>query len=488
MALKIYNSLTRKKEEFVPLNPPEVKMYVCGPTVYNFLHVGNFRGPVVFNLVRNWLESQHKYKVTYAANFTDVDDRIIEKAQTEKKSSEEISERYIAEYKTDFKSLGLKSHDLNPKVTEAMPEIIQFVDDLIKKDKAYQADGDVLFAIDSFTEYGKLSGRKTDDMIAGSRVEVDQKKKNPLDFALWKSAKPGEPSWSSKWGQGRPGWHIECSAMISKHFGEQIDIHGGGMDLLFPHHENEIAQSEACTGKTFVKYWMHNNMLNLSGQKMSKSLGNFVTLRDFLKIYPAEVYKWMMVSIHYRSICDFSDEAIHRAIGGLAKVYSALAVAESYGAWESASSNAATNPDMDKTCESAWGKVVESLDDDFNTPEAFAVLYEVIRQYNSQVKRGLKANPALLAKSLSLKKFVQKLGEPMALFQEKPSEFLFKLDDLLLQKMKIHRTAINALVDERSLARKDKNFKRSDELRDQLIGLGIAVNDSVEGTHWEVAK
>ena len=488
MALKIYNSLSRKKEEFVPLNPPEVKMYVCGPTVYNFLHVGNFRGPVVFNLVRNWLESQHKYKVTYAANFTDVDDRIIEKAQTEKKSSEEISERYIAEYKTDFKSLGLKSHDLNPKVTEAIPEIIKFVEDLVTKDKAYQADGDVLFSIDKFSEYGKLSGRKTEDMIAGSRVEVDQKKKNPLDFALWKSAKPGEPAWDSKWGSGRPGWHIECSAMISKHFGEQIDIHGGGMDLLFPHHENEIAQSEACSGKTFVKYWMHNNMLNLSGQKMSKSLGNFVTLRNFLETYPAEVYKWMMISIHYRSICDFGDEAVHRAIGGLAKVYSALAVAESYGAWESDSANGTTNPEMDKVCDSAWSKVVESLDDDFNTPEAFAALYEVIRHYNTQVKRGLKSNPALLAKSLSLKKFVQKLGEPMALFQEKPSEFLLRLDDLLLQKMNIQRTAVNALVDERSLARKDKNFKRSDELRDQLVGMGIAVNDSADGTHWEVAK
>lgn len=488
MPLKIYNSLTRTKEEFVPIDPKQVKMYVCGPTVYNFLHVGNFRVPVVFNLVRNWLESQHNYKVKYAANFTDVDDKIINRANEEKKSSEEISERYIAEYRIDFKSLGLRPHDLNPKVTETIPEIMQLVEDLIHKNKAYSVNGDVMFSIDQFPGYGKLSGRKTEDMIAGSRVEVDEKKKNPLDFALWKSAKPDEPSWPSKWGNGRPGWHIECSAMIFKHFGEQIDIHGGGMDLIFPHHENEIAQSEASSGKIFVKYWMHNNMLNFSGQKMSKSLGNFVTLRDFLKTYPAEVYKWMILSVHYRSICDFGDEAVHRAISGLAKVYSALSVAESYGVWDSVSSQGSTDANMDKICESAWGKVADSLDDDFNTPEAFAAMYEVIRQFNAQVKRGLKVNPALSAKSLSLKKFIQRMGEPMALFQERPSDFLLKLDDLLLQKMNLERKKVQEIVDERSAVRKEKNFKRSDELRDQLLVMGISVNDSVDGTHWEVTK
>ncbi len=484
MSLKVYNSLTRKKEEFIPRAPPKVTMYVCGPTVYNFLHVGNFRVYVVFNLVRNWLEAQHNYQVTYAVNFTDVDDRIIEQANRDKKTAEEISEKYIAEYKIDLKALGLRPHDLNPKVTESMLEILQLTEDLIQKKKAYAAEGDVLFAIDSFPTYGKLSGRDPQDMIAGSRVEVDQKKKNPLDFALWKAAKPGEPSWPSPWGAGRPGWHIECSAMVFKHFGEQIDIHGGGMDLLFPHHENEIAQSEAGSGKTFSRYWMHNNMLNLSGQKMSKSLGNFVTIRDFLKTHPAEVYKWMILSVHYRSICDFGDEAVHRAIAGLAKVYSAMAVAESYGAWDSE----VKDPSFEKVVEVCWKKVVESLDDDFNTPEAFAALYEMIRQFNTQVKRGLKPTPVLLARSVSFKKLVQKIGHPMSLFQEKPSEFLRKLDDLLLQKMNLQRESVDAMVAERTQSRIEKNFKKSDELRDKLLALGISVSDSVDGTHWEVLK
>lgn len=489
MALKIHNSLTRIKEEFVPLNPPNVKMYICGPTVYNFLHVGNFRVYVVFNFVRNWLETQHGYDVMYAMNFTDVDDRIIERSHEEKISAEQVAEKYIVEFRKDFEALGLRPHDLNPTVTSTMPEIVQFVKDLVKKDKAYQADGDVLFAIDSFPEYGKLSGRRPEDMIAGARVEIDQKKKNPMDFALWKSAKPGEPFWNSEWGPGRPGWHIECSAMIHKHLGEQIDIHGGGMDLIFPHHENEIAQSEACFGKNFVRYWMHNNMLNLSGQKMSKSLGNFVTMREFLQIYPPEVYKWMILSVHYRSICDFGDEAAHRAVNGLAKVYSALAVAESYGAWDAAATSAsAKDPAFEKVAETTWTKMVESLDDDFNTPEAFAALYELIRQFNTQVKRGLKPNPSLLAKSLIFKNCVQRMGQPMALFQERPSQFLRKLDDLLLQKANLVRTDIDALVSERSQARSEKNFKRSDELRDKLLALGISVSDGTDGTHWEVLK
>ena len=273
MSLKIYNSQSKQLEEFKPIDPKHVKMYVCGPTVYNFLHVGNFRGVVVFNMVRNWLESLG-YKVTYALNFTDVDDKIINRANELGMTPSELSEKYIAEYKKDFAAIGLRPHDMNPKVTEHMDDILNMVTTLIDKKAAYEAQGDVLYSIESFKDYGKLSGRHTEDLLAGARVEVDEKKRNPMDFALWKAAKPGEISWPSPWGPGRPGWHIECSAMIKNIFGEQIDIHGGGMDLIFPHHENEIAQSEGCTGKHFVKYWMHNNMLNFGGQKMSKSLGN----------------------------------------------------------------------------------------------------------------------------------------------------------------------------------------------------------------------
>ncbi|HWU43688.1 MAG TPA: cysteine--tRNA ligase, partial [Bdellovibrio sp.] len=404
-SLKIHNSLTKQLEEFVPLDPKHVKMYVCGPTVYNFLHVGNFRGVVVFNLVRNWLEYLG-YKVTYALNFTDVDDKIIQRAQEVGMAPQELAEKYIAEYKKDFANLGLRPHDHNPKVTETMPQITEMVQNLIANGKAYETQGDVMYSIESFKEYGKLSGRHPEELQAGARVDVDEKKKNPLDFALWKSAKAGEISWSSPWGAGRPGWHIECSAMIKKIYGDQIDIHGGGMDLIFPHHENEIAQSEGCTGKHFVKYWMHNNMLNFGGQKMSKSLGNIVTMREFLQTNSAEVYKWMILSVHYRTMSDFSDAAIERAVSALARIYSAMAAAESYLSPEVK----ATDASFTKITEEAWHKIESALNDDFGTPEAFASLFEVVRQFNAQVRRGSKATPALQGKSLAFINFVHKFG------------------------------------------------------------------------------
>ena len=320
MSLKVYNTLIRDKENFLPLKAPAVTMYICGPTVYGLLHVGNFRGPVVYNLMRNWLEHLG-YKVTMALNFTDVDDKIINKANDLKKDPALLAEEFIAEYKKDFADLGLRAHDLNPTVTDSMPAIINMIATLIDKKNAYVADQDVNFSIQSFPDYGKLSGRNVDDLQAGARVEVNEKKQNPLDFALWKGAKTGEPFWESPWGKGRPGWHIECSAMICKHFGEQIDIHGGGTDLVFPHHENEIAQSEAVSGKPLVKYWLHTHMLNFAGQKMSKSLGNIMSMREFLEAYHAEIYKWMILSSHYRSTSDFGDDAVHRAVSGLARVY-----------------------------------------------------------------------------------------------------------------------------------------------------------------------
>ena len=482
MSLKIYNSQSKQLEDFVPLTPGQVKMYVCGPTVYNFLHVGNFRGVVFFNLVRNWLEKQG-YKVTYALNFTDVDDKIINRAHELGMSPFELSEKYISEYKKDFSSLGLRAHDFNPKVTEHMNEITSMVETLINNQKAYEVQGDVMYSIESFDGYGKLSGRITDELQAGARVDVDEKKKNPMDFALWKAAKPGEISWPSPWGPGRPGWHIECSAMIQKIFGEQIDIHGGGMDLIFPHHENEIAQSEGCSGKHFVKYWMHNNMLNFGGQKMSKSLGNIVTMREFLETNSAELYKWMILSVHYRTLSDFNEAALERATTGLARVYSALAMAESY-------ITADVQPDaaFEKVTQEAWKKIEGALNDDFGTPEAFAALFEVVRQFNNQVRRGMKTNPAVAGKSLVFQKFVKEFGSLMSLFQEPAQEFLLKLDDLLLKKMNLERAAVEALVLERSKARENKDFAKSDELRAQLTGMGISVSDTVGGSFWEVTK
>ncbi|QLY24101.1 cysteine--tRNA ligase [Bdellovibrio sp. KM01] len=483
MSLKIYNSQSRQSEEFVPYDPKHVKMYVCGPTVYNFLHVGNFRGPVVFNMVRNWLEYLG-FKVSYALNFTDVDDKIIAKANELGMAPGELSEKYIAEYKTDFASLGLRPHDMNPKVTEHMEDILSMVGTLIDKKVAYEAQGDVLYSIETFKDYGKLSGRHTDELLAGARVEVDEKKRSPMDFALWKAAKPGEISWPSPWGPGRPGWHIECSAMIKNIFGDQIDIHGGGMDLIFPHHENEIAQSEGCTGKHFVKYWMHNNMLNFGGQKMSKSLGNIVSLREFVTMYNAEIYKWMIQSVHYRTMSEFGDAAVDRAISGLARVYSAMAMAESYLTPEVTQVDAS----FAKITEDAWKKVEAAMNDDFGTPEVFAVMFEVVRQFNNQVRRGMKANPATQGKALAFSQFIKKMGAVLALFQEPAHDFLIKLDNMLLDKANIKRADVDALVAERSLARANKDFAKSDELRNKLVAMNISVSDTPEGSFWEVTK
>jgi cysteinyl-tRNA synthetase len=364
-----------------------------------------------------------------------------------------------------------------------MSEIVAMIATLIEKKYAYAGHGDVNFSIQNFADYGKLSGRKPEDMLQGVRIDADQKKQNPLDFALWKAAKAGEPAWPSPWGPGRPGWHIECSAMIQKLFGERIDIHGGGLDLLFPHHENEIAQSEACSGKHFVNYWMHNNMLNFGGQKMSKSLGNFVTMRDFLTKYNAEIYKWMILSVHYRSVADFSDEAVDRAVTGLAKIYSSLAVAEGYAGQAQLSDS-----NFDELTSQAWSKVEEALCKDFGTPEVFAQIFEVTRAFNGQVKRLPKPPAVSLAKAKSYLTFMKKIGQVLSLFEEPAAEFLVQLDDMLLEKMNLKRSEIQDLVIQRALAREQKDFAKSDQIRDQLLAMGISVKDTAQGALWEVTK
>ena len=485
--LKIFNSLGHKAEEFKSIKPGYVSMYVCGPTVYSYLHVGNFRGPVFFNFVRNWLEHLG-YKVEYALNFTDIDDRIINRAQTENVHFKEISERYITEYKKDFANIGLKPHDHNPKVTDFVPEIIEMIETLIKNDKAYQAGGDVNFSIKNFSAYGQLSGRKPDDMLHGVRIEVDEKKQNPLDFALWKKAKTGEDLkgsvWKSPWGEGRPGWHIECSAMVKSIYGDQIDIHGGGLDLVFPHHENEIAQSEGCTGKHYVNHWMHVNMLNFSGNKMSKSLGNVVNMRDFLGKYHSEIYKWMILSVHYRSLAEFSDAAIDLAVSGLARVYSAMALATSLVQTESVKDDK-----YEKHLESEWTKIENFINDDFGTPGALGVIFDAVRQFNSQHRRGQKSSPQVSGKAQQFLIFVKKLGNFLSLFQEEPQSFLNSLDNNLLEKMNIKREDVDALVNERLKVRAEKNFAKSDELRAELTKKNIQVSDMADGTcFWEVVK
>lgn len=481
LSLQIHNTLTKQREKFVPLTPGEVKMYLCGPTVYGLLHVGNFRGPIFFNLVRNWLEYLG-YKVTFVYNFTDIDDRIIDRANEEKVESSVISERYIQEFKTDYSRLKLRPHEKNPKVTEFLEPITDMISKLIENKKAYVAnDGEVLYSIRSFDGYGKLSGRNPDELQAGARVEVDQKKKDPLDFALWKPSKPGEPSWPSPWTAGRPGWHIECSAMIKGIFGDQIDIHGGGTDLIFPHHENEIAQSEGATLKPFVKYWMHNNMFTFSGSKMSKSLGNIIRAREFMDDYNPEIFKYMVLSVHYRTLADFGDQAIEKAIRELARIYSALNVAEKV-------LDGYSGAEDKKFTEGVWEKIETALNEDFNTPEAMAAIFDLVRQFNSGVKLGGKPNLAAQGKALAFKMLTKGLGKMMSLFQEPAESFLRTLDDMLLYKMKLQRKDIDELVKERWMFKSEKNFAKADELRGKLTQMGIAVMDTATESTWEVAK
>ena len=485
--LKVYNTLSRKSEEFKHLKPKAVTIYVCGPTVYDFLHVGNFRGPVVFNFIRNWLEHSG-YKVTYAQNFTDVDDKILNRAIKENKSALEISSTYINEYKKDFQILGLSPLDRSPQVTEFMPEIISMVSELIEKKKAYVSGHDVNFEISQFSEYGKLSNRKTDELKEGVRIEVDASKKNALDFALWKSAKPTEQlKWPSPWGEGRPGWHIECSAMVKGMFGDQIDIHGGGLDLVFPHHENEIAQSEACSGHQLAKYWVHWNMFNFSGSKMSKSLGNVVSMREFSQKHHPEIYKWIVLSVHYRSVTDFNEDTIDRAYAGLAKFYSAMAMAENVLASDK-SIQAATDEKYKAELEQAWKSIEESMNEDFGTPSAFATVFETIRKFNSRIRRGMKLNPQVSSQCEQFLVFIKKFGSLLSLFQQSPQSFLIELDDKLLVKLGHKRSDIDILVAERSKVRDAKDFAAADVLRKKLTEMHIAVSDTPAGSFWEVIK
>jgi cysteinyl-tRNA synthetase len=480
--IQIYNSQTHKKEEFIPLEGKKVKMYVCGPTVYDLLHVGNFRGAIFFNLVRNWLEMSG-YDVTFVYNYTDVDDKIIDRAKAEKISAEEVAAKYIKEFETDYRSLKLRPHSKNPRVTEFMEQIIGFVDGLVKNGKAYAMDGDVYFDVHAFPAYGQLSHKNLEDLESGFRIDVNSRKKHPADFALWKKSKEGEPAWPSPWGPGRPGWHIECSAMIKGILGDSIDIHGGGLDLLFPHHENEKAQSEGLMAKPFVKYWMHNNMLQFGSQKMSKSLGNVRTGRSFLQEFHAEILKYLMLTAHYRSLLDFSPTSIDHTIAALARFYSAMSWAEHV----SGSDASGLPPAFAATLKTAEEGIATALDDDFSTPEVLARMFEVVRQFNL-LTRIPKQTPASQAIAFAFKAWMKKWGEPMALFQEKPGEFLLFLDDMLLKKKNVIRADVDKMVTERGDARASKNFTRADELRAQLTALGISVHDTPSGSAWEVTK
>ncbi len=484
MPLQIYNTLSKTKENFESIEPGKVKLYVCGPTVYDLLHIGNFRGAIFFNLVRNWLEKSGSH-VTFVYNYTDVDDKIIKKAIDEGVESSVISERYIEEFKKDFSRLGLKPHDQNPKVTEYMAQIIEFVDDLLKKGVAYEVDGEVLYSVDSFAKYGELSGKKLDELEAGSRVEVDNKKKNPFDFVLWKPAKAGEPAWDSPWGKGRPGWHIECSAMIQSILGETIDIHGGGIDLIHPHHENEIAQGEGRTGCLYCRYWMHNNFINMKDQKMSKSLGNVITARAFMDKYHPEILKFVMLSAHYRSMLNINEEKILGAISGLARVYSALLTAGEVVS----DSNGKVAPEFAKLLKELDGKIESALNDDFNTGEVMAAIYEAVRAFNGLNVGKKKKDASAQASAKAFMEWIADKGGLMALFKEEPLSMLQHLDDVLIAEKGLDVEKIEALVQKRQQARDEKNWAMSDEIRDELLAMGVELQDGASsGRAWSIKR
>ncbi len=456
--LKIYNTLSGKKEIFKPIEEGKVGMYVCGNTVYDFCHIGHARAMISFDVISRFIRHLG-YELNYVRNITDVDDKIIKRAEENNESTQALTERMIAAQREDELRLGNKMPDREPKATEFMQEIIDMVQTLIDKGFAYQgSSGDVYYRATAFKEYGKLNNRKLEDMLAGARIDVETAKEHPADFVLWKQAKGGEVAWPSPWGLGRPGWHIECSAMSTNCLGSHFDIHGGGPDLKFPHHENEIAQSEAATGKEYVNYWMHCGAVRVNNEKMSKSLGNFFTVRDVLEKYNAEVIRYLMVSSQYRSPIDYSDQSLNEAKVGLERLYTALrqqSVAKSYQA------TAYTQ------------RFEEAMSDDFNTPVAVSVLFELVRELN-------KAKTDAPAKAEALAAELKDLAALLGLLNQEPEFFLQNstLSDGLDEK------AIQVLIDERTQARKDKNFARSDEIRDELAAQGIELLDSREGTTW----
>ena len=483
--LKIYSSHNGKKTVFKSIHPRRVKMYCCGPTVYDFLHIGNFRGAVFYNFMRNWLEFSG-YQVDYVYNFTDVDDKILARAEKEKTSPQSLTDKYIEEFQKDYRALKLKPHTHNPRATETIKEMLSLIEKLLAVGAAYVVEGDVFFSVKSFSGYGSLSKRKTEELISGIRVEPNKKKRDVLDFILWKKTDPKDGRcWDSPWGRGRPGWHLECTAMIHKYLGEEIDIHGGGTDLIFPHHENEKAQSESCCKKTYVHYWVHNNMIDMDGDKMSKSVGNIITMREFLSQYPGEVFKYLILSSHYRSRAVVSKNTVHQAVSALARVYSSLARAVRQV--EEGGLVKMPHREFALLLQQTEEAVASAFNDDFATPKAFAEIFTLVKKFNSLPSTGA-SKEQLFFCAESFLKFFKTYGKALSLFQEEPADFLKQLDDLLLKRKNISRKQIDLMVEERARVRSQKNFSRADELRNQLTGLGIELRDSPKGTSWEVSK
>jgi cysteinyl-tRNA synthetase len=463
VSIQIYNTLTRSKEPFIPLEEGKVKMYVCGPTVYNYIHIGNARPPIVFDTVRRYLEYRG-YEVQYISNFTDVDDKLIRVANELGEDVPTIADRFIKAYFEDVTALGCKKADVHPRVTESMDIILDFISTLIEKGFAYESEGDVYYHTRKFKEYGKLSHQSIDELRLGTRIAIGEKKQDSLDFVLWKAAKPGEIFWESPWGKGRPGWHIECSAMAKKYLGDTIDIHAGGQDLAFPHHENEIAQSEALTDKTFARYWMHNGYINIDNEKMSKSLGNFVLVHDIIKKHDPQVLRFFMLAVHYRNPINYTDELLENTKAGLDRLKTSY---QNLKHRREASANLTDNDQEWLTkVTTLHDEFVRDMDDDFNTANGISKLFDLSKLANMYL---IEKNTSITVIDVFMSEF----------------EVLFGILGLTLEADQLLDEEIEALIEQRIQARKDRNFQLSDQIRDQLKDMNIILEDTPQGTRWK---
>jgi cysteinyl-tRNA synthetase len=480
MPIRIYNTINRKKEPFNPIEANKVKMYVCGPTVYDACHVGHARSAVVFDVVARYMEACG-YEVTYVRNFTDIDDKIIRRAQELNTDSTTISERYIKDFYTDMDMLHVRRASIEPKATEHIDSIIKIITRLIDKNMAYEIEGDVYFSVALFKGYGKLSGRKLEDMEAGARVKIDERKKSPFDFALWKTAKPGEPFWESPWGEGRPGWHIECSAMSSQYLGQTFDIHGGGKDLIFPHHENEIAQSEAAFGVPFAKYWIHNGFVNINQEKMSKSLGNFLLIKDILKTCHPEALRLFLLSNHYRSPVDFNENAMDEAGTALDKIYKVMHRLEEI-------LGPPTSSD-DSNSGGYWHRFCEAMDDDFNTAQGIGIPFDAVRAINRHIDsaddKTLKYNTDFIR---SAQLDMKHMGGILGILNESPQAYFEEKKEDALELIQVDEAYIEQLIQDRVEARKTKDWGKADQIRDELEKMNIVLEDGPNGTLWKVVS
>lgn len=463
--MRIYNTMTRKKEEFIPLDKNNVKMYSCGPTVYNYFHIGNARPFIIFDTMRRYLEYRG-YGVTFVQNFTDIDDKMIKRANEEGITVKELGDRFIAEYFKDAQAIGIRPATVHPKATENIDAIIDIVKKLVDNGYAYAVDGNVYFSTKKFKEYGKLSGQPLEDLEAGARIDVNEHKQDPMDFALWKAKKEGEPAWESPWGEGRPGWHIECSAMANKYLGETIDLHSGGQDLIFPHHENEIAQSECANCKPFARYWMHNGYINVNNQKMSKSLGNFFTVRDILEKYDGEVIRFFMLSAHYRNPINFADTLMEQAKSAVERVYTCIENLEFL------LSNAEDTPCDEELKNKLCGykqKFIDAMDDDLNTADAIAAIFDIVYTANTEITSASGKEAIELALSL-----IRELGGVLGLFGKETKKSL--------------DAEVEELIKKREEARKVKNWAEADAIRDKLKEMNIVLKDTPDGVKWSVVN